>query len=47
MTTTLATRLATARTKLNEQAAYRRRVEAFGLPALLAPYAVRVPEQRR
>lgn len=29
--------------QLTEQAAYRRRVEAFGLAALLAPYAVRQP----
>ena len=34
-----------------EQAAYRRRVAAFGLPALLAPYTVRrllsLPRHRR
>lgn len=37
--------------KLSEQEAYRRRVAAFGLPALLAPYTlrpiVRLPRQRR
>jgi hypothetical protein len=34
-----------------EQLAYRRRIEAFGLPALLAPYTVRrlihLPRNRR
>lgn len=41
--TTYTTRAAELR-----QEAYRRRVAAFGLRALLAPYSVaRVPEQRR
>lgn len=40
--TTYTTRAAQLR-----QEAYRRRVAAFGLRALLAPYSVRVPEQRR
>jgi hypothetical protein len=46
---TLTTRLAHL-AAAREQAAYRRRVAAFGLPALLAPYRVRapfVPKQRK
>lgn len=35
--------------QLTAQAAYERRIAAFGLPAILAPYArpVSVPEQRK
>jgi hypothetical protein len=46
---TLTTRLAHL-AAAREQAAYRRRVAAFGLPALLAPYTrrvVRLPRQRQ
>ncbi len=36
---------------ISEQHAYQRRIAAFGLPALLAPYSrkpiVRIPEQRQ
>jgi hypothetical protein len=49
MTMTLTTRLTRA-AQAREQAAYQRRVAAFGLPALLAPYSqrpvVRIPRQR-